>query len=102
MKKFCKVYIAEKDLLFHENQIHLNNDGELEILDAVYCDTDDLYIVVDKKSARTRLGESITETIDNTCPNGHLIYHHRYNGGCGGCASPWCNIRCKCHSRWNN
>lgn len=98
-EKYSKIYVTEKDLLLHDNQIYLNDNGEFESLNAVYCDDDGLYIIIDTKTARNRGGEFIGE---NTCKNGHLVYHHRHNGGCGGCAHWMCSFRCKCYSPWNN
>ena len=100
-EKFIKVYVTEKDLLLHDNQILFNVSGELESLNAVYCDADGLYIVIDQKTARRR-NRGDFEAAGNTCFNGHPEYHKRQDWGCGGCAHWGCPFRCKCHSPWNN
>lgn len=91
-----KIYVEIEELVFNAGEIYLIHDGDFEPLKAVYSDAHGLYVEVPNKIAKRR-----EEFIDNRCGNGHPEYHKRIDGGCGGCAQPWCNFRCKCHMPWN-
>jgi hypothetical protein len=75
----------------------LIEDDDFTIIKALYSDDEGLYIKVSNKIVN-RKEEKMNAQV---CVNGHPVYHHYYLGGCGGCAHPWCNFRCKCHMPWN-
>lgn len=83
-----RINILPKDLLVTESGLFLLKDGEALPLTAIFADASGVFTIVDVR----RSNDSITDS----CPNGHQIYHF----ACGGCANWWCSFRCKCNSPW--
>lgn len=81
-----KFYIPADKLLVTDHGLFLLNDKDALPLTAVFVDAKGIYI-------QLQLNGKMAE---NTCINGHPIYHQE----CAGCANWWCNSRCKCYSPW--
>ncbi|MEI8365386.1 MAG: hypothetical protein WCF65_03115 [Parachlamydiaceae bacterium] len=112
-KQLVEIYVGLDELVFDSNGIYLIEGGELYPIKAVYSDAKGLYIKVHQAIIQ-QLPKKIKEEIrpknkqekswpkSNECGNGHLVYHPKSQGGCGGCAHPLCIFRCPCHMPWNS
>lgn len=87
-----QIQITKDDLILTDNGIYFIEDGEITEVSAIYSNANGIIVVPNRDLQKGG--------IVSTCGNGHDIYHHYHDGGCGGCANWWCVFRCKCNSPW--
>lgn len=85
------IHISRDDLILTDKGIYFIENGDLIEVSAIYSNAKGITIVPNRDQV---LG------FQTHCGNNHPIYHHRHEGGCGGCANWICLFRCKCHSPW--
>lgn len=87
-----RINIEPHELLVIQNGLLLLKNNEVFPLNAVFADTDGLYVILE-----VRREDKIWDPNERYCENGHPLYCP-----CGGCANWWCTFRCKCHSPWSS
>lgn len=85
-----QIQVSMDELILSDQGIYLIEDGVLVEVSAVYSSAQGVTVVPNRDVQKGQ--------INTVCGNGHDIYHHRHDGGCGGCANWWCVYRCKCNS----
>ena len=80
-----KIYVTPDEILLTKNGIYYLLHGEALPVISLNCDEKGVYIEPVQQ-----------DSIRDSCPNGHKIYHT----ACMGCAFWWCPYRCKCYSPW--